>query len=468
LEDVKTTAAPKLAAIYTRISDDRDRSPDGLGQATGLGVKRQEEACRELAAERGWEVVAVYQDDDISAFTGKARPRFEAMKDDIKAGVVNAIVAWAPARLTRHPRELEDLIDLLDAHSIEVATHIAGDYDLSTPGGRLVARIVGAVARQESEEKSERVKLKMGEIATAGGFKGGRRPYGYEADGVTIVPQEAEAIRLMAELVTEGYGLRRVQQELEARGISTAAGGPWKFAVIGTILKSPRIAGLRLHRGEIVGQAAWPAIIDRATWDKVQTVLRDPARKHSRPARYLLTGLVVNVDGVPLSGANGFFGHSTKRRIYLGPKAHIDADELDEFVTDVVLRYTDAHALTTPDEDPELAAALAALEQEEVEWAELRGQGEISLAEFMAGKKHMARRIAEARARLLAASPRVPAGVSGALGRPGGLRQAWPAMSVPQRQRALAAVLERVDVLPVGSGFRVPVEKRAQPVFRTW
>ena len=49
-------------------------------------------------------------------------------------------------RLTRHPRELEDFIDLLDAHRVEVATHMAGDYDLSTsrgrcgPGGRAVAR----------------------------------------------------------------------------------------------------------------------------------------------------------------------------------------------------------------------------------------------------------------------------------------------------------------------------------------
>ncbi|WP_313861316.1 recombinase family protein, partial [Mycobacterium sp.] len=61
------------AAIYTRISLDQ------AGQ--GLGVARQLEDCRALADKLGWSVVKCFDDNDISAFSGKRRPGFEAMLD---------------------------------------------------------------------------------------------------------------------------------------------------------------------------------------------------------------------------------------------------------------------------------------------------------------------------------------------------------------------------------------------------
>jgi site-specific DNA recombinase len=196
-----TRPARRRCAIYCRISQDRNHDE--------LGVARQEKAGRQIGKRKGWDVVAVFVDDDRSGFSGKPRPRYLAMVEAVKAGEVNALVAWAPDRLTRHPRELEDLIDLLDAHGIEVATHIAGDYDLTTSGGRITARVVGAVARHESEIKSERAMLKAAQIAEQGDFHGGQRPFGYAADGVTLIDQEAEAIRFMARRVGEGLGLSR-------------------------------------------------------------------------------------------------------------------------------------------------------------------------------------------------------------------------------------------------------------------
>ena len=58
------------------------------------------------------------------------------------------------------------------------------------------------------------------------------------------------------------------------------------------MLVNGRLAGLREYRGEIVGAAAWPAILDRATWESVRALLTDPARQQLRPHRAsLLTGL---------------------------------------------------------------------------------------------------------------------------------------------------------------------------------
>ncbi|MGZ6528310.1 MAG: recombinase family protein, partial [Actinomycetota bacterium] len=74
---------------------------------------RQEADCRDLVARREWAVAGVYVDDDRSAYSGKPRPGYEELIADLKAGRINAVVAWHPDRLHRSPRELEDFIDLL-------------------------------------------------------------------------------------------------------------------------------------------------------------------------------------------------------------------------------------------------------------------------------------------------------------------------------------------------------------------
>src|SRR4051794_7785727 len=61
--------------IYVRISQDH--------RGEGLGVARQEQDCRRLVAERGGEVVDVYNDNDKSAYRKKVRPNFQRMLDDI-------------------------------------------------------------------------------------------------------------------------------------------------------------------------------------------------------------------------------------------------------------------------------------------------------------------------------------------------------------------------------------------------
>ena len=67
------------------------------------------------------------------------------------------------------PKELEGFIDLVEITGVRVAVVSGGDYDLTTPDGRLAARIVGAVARKESEDRSRRVRRKHLELAERGG-----------------------------------------------------------------------------------------------------------------------------------------------------------------------------------------------------------------------------------------------------------------------------------------------------------
>ena len=60
------------------------------------------------------------------------------------------------------------------------------------------------------------------------------------------------------------------------------------------LLANPRYAALRVHRGEVVGGATWPAIIDEETHRAVCAILSDPARhKAGPPRRTLLSGLAL-------------------------------------------------------------------------------------------------------------------------------------------------------------------------------
>ena len=76
--------APKAAAIYARISSD----PDGLA----AGVTRQIEDCRAFAERRCWRVADVYVDNDTSAYSGKRRPEYARLLDDLAAGTRDAVI----------------------------------------------------------------------------------------------------------------------------------------------------------------------------------------------------------------------------------------------------------------------------------------------------------------------------------------------------------------------------------------
>ena len=107
-------------------------------------------------------------DNDISAFTGKRRPDYERMLDDIQAGRITGVIAWHPDRLHRRMSELDRYITLCDQHHVENQTVTAGQWDLSTATGKMIARHIGTAATFESEHKSERLRAACIQQAAAG------------------------------------------------------------------------------------------------------------------------------------------------------------------------------------------------------------------------------------------------------------------------------------------------------------
>ena len=95
---------------------------------------------------------ATFVDNDVSAYSGKPRPQYAALMQAVAAGEVDVIVAWDPDRLHRSPAELEDFIAAVERAGVGVVTVQAGQWDLSTASGKLVARMLGSIARHESDQ----------------------------------------------------------------------------------------------------------------------------------------------------------------------------------------------------------------------------------------------------------------------------------------------------------------------------
>jgi site-specific DNA recombinase len=443
------------AAIYTRISHD----PDGAK----LGVSRQQHDCESFCSQRGWEVHKIYEDDDISAYSGKNRPAYRELLEDIRAGLIRAVVAWHPDRLHRHPRELEEFIDVCERAGVRVETVQAGTIDLSTPSGRAVARTLGAWARFESEHKAERQRRKHLELALAGRDAGGTRPFGYEEDRHTIRPNEATLIEEAAQRVLTGEGLRTVCRDWTTRGILSATGKSWSAVALRNILLSARISGRReyftvngrrVRIGRIMAPAVWDGIITIDESDRLRALLSDPRRQQSGglARSYLLTGGIARCGrcGHPLwSGATN--GNRSLRCLRRDSgegcgRVSIMAEPVEHLVVEAVFQRIEAGALETimtqsddhtiADELLTVETSLAALARD---WAEER----ITRVEWDAARETLAGR-QQALARQVQAHRRAYAFHD----LPDPLREAWPTLPLHKRRAVMGALVDAVIINP--------------------
>jgi len=443
--------------IYARISSDRDGDE--------LGVTRQRKACEKLALARGWRVVGAYVDDDISAWSGKPRPAYERMLADLRSGVIRGVVVWHLDRLHRHPRELEAFIEVCDEMR-GVLGCVTGEVDIGTHTGRFTARMLGILARYESDHKSERILSKHDELAQAGKVSGGgSRPYGYEQDRKTVRPAEAAIVRELAERCLAGESLRSIAGDLNRRGVSAAGGGQWSPQSLRRMLASARIAGLREHHGQVVAEAEWPGIITPTQHRQIRALLADPARRtRGAVRRYLLAGLLVCSHCGEKLVARPRAGGQRRYHCARGPgfsgcgKTTIKADEVEAFVVEAVLHRIDDPSVRAAQArrpgDPEARRWQEQLEADRKQLDELAaeyGRGEVSMREWRAAKAPIQQRITEAQKQLQKTARANT--LEPFLGRGEELRAQWNALDLSQQHAIVAQVVDHVVVGPGRPGY---------------
>jgi len=271
--------------IYARQSKTRDGSES---------IETQIETCKGACERLGFEVVAVLAEPPSTSGyknRGKSRAKFKELLSGFIDGDWDMVMAYKTDRLSRGGGPgWAPLLDAIEAARLDL------DRAVATPSGFVSEFEIGIRAsmdREESKKLSERMSDLSERKAKQGKPQGGRRPFGYEDDMITLKQDEADVLRQMAERVITGHSYKSIAWWLNEQGITTSGGKLFYPLTVRNMLLKPRYAGLRVHDGKEY-PAVWKPVFDAETWErlKMTMLLRSEARPNAAKVhRYLLTGI---------------------------------------------------------------------------------------------------------------------------------------------------------------------------------
>ena len=223
----------KKACVYTRVST------DAQGEDGKVSLPEQERMAKACIESKGWQYIRTYEDNGYSGRTID-RPALQQMLLDIQRGEIEAVVIYKLDRLSRKQRDTLSIIEeYLLKNEVDLVS-LNETLDTSSPWGRAMIGVLSSFNQLESENIAMRTA--MGRYATAreGGYAGGKPPLGYRAvEGhLVIVPEEAEIVRLVYSLRSEGKTLHAITDELNKRGYRSKKGNEFKHSAIQTILNN--------------------------------------------------------------------------------------------------------------------------------------------------------------------------------------------------------------------------------------
>jgi len=421
---------PSRAAIYARISSDRD--------ATQVGVDRQAAQCRERIEQEGWLLAGEYIDNNRSAMKGR-RPRFQELLADLDG--IDVIVCWSADRLYRQTKELEHLVDVLG--DTKIAALHSGDVDLSTADGRAIARVLGAFGQRESEKTSERVTDAVRSRVLAGKRHGGPRAFGWEADG-TPRDEELNALVWAVKHLDAGGTLGECVREWTSRGLTNKAGGPVTGILVRRSVCNPTLVGMRRHRGQAI-QGTGEPVVDLEQWQRVTSKFVSTGR--GRPESTLLSGLLIcgRCGGKVLGHVRWRKKTGGVEKAYRCFDHHCTSrkrDNLDAAVTEAALDALEHNAdrIIASIRPAAVVDPLAPLKAELQALTKMFADGQLSAAVFGPAAEAVQQRIQAAEA--------LPRGSAGAAAQnlvaAGDIRGAWEKSSLGVRRQVLGVIIKNI------------------------
>ena len=317
------------AALYARVSSDR--------QDVDLSVAAQLRALRDHAAKNGYLVAREYVDEAESGRISD-RPEFRKMTDEASRSdsPFKEILVWKFSRFTRKREHAVAFKSMLRRKGIRVVS-ITEQAD-DTPTGKLLEAIIESVDEFYSENLGQEVTRGMREAASRGFWVSSHAPFGYNRvmapDGpkkrptLETNPDTSRIVRRIFNMAEAGKGTLEITRTINSEGIASPKGKLWGKTSVHGILTNEAYTGTLLWGTKARDKAepvrvekAFPAIVSRAQFRRVNQQLRRRAPRISNPRRvgssYLLTGLIkCQACDTPL---NGRFAQSGKYAYYVCP-----------------------------------------------------------------------------------------------------------------------------------------------------
>ena len=472
-------------------------------------VRQQRTLTRAYVDRQHGQLLHEFRDDDQTAFQkiGGARPvrdDFTAMLAMLKANPGLRLVAYHADRLTRNDQDTAQLIEVCAASRNPVETISGGTYDLGNANGRKRLRDDASAAIYEVDHMTERVLEGRAVVVADGRWLGGRRPFGWELDPAPLIEdddgqlvpwldedgkpvrgilrlRQAEADALKTAMLDVLSGKRKaaaIARDWNAAGIVTSGGIPWNGNEVKRVLCRARNAGLLEHRGEVLGPATWPGVVDETTWRAVRAILTDPDRRTSPGPQiaHLLSFLArCGVCGEPVICTATRHRNDTKRAVYrcrAGTRGHVARDEaaLDEYVTELVIAVVsrrDAARLLIPRAEPgedlgRLYEEARAIQELMTERDKLHRNRVITTKELVDGRAQLSQELAEVQARIAEAGQD---NVLVPLVRSRDPRALWNDLTLTQRRDVIRRLFD-ITLDPVTAKGRPPGWRAGDRYFR--
>lgn len=184
-------------ALYARVSTLNGQDPE-----------MQLRELREYSARRGWEVAGKYVDHGVSG-TKESRPALNRLMLDARHRAFDAVAVW---KLDRFARSLKMLVvSLADLEALGIAfVSLRDNLDLSTPTGRLMFQVVGAMAEFERALIQERVRAGICNARAKGKVLG--RPHRIvDSSAIAQLQAQGMSLRKIARTLGVGYGTVRAR-----------------------------------------------------------------------------------------------------------------------------------------------------------------------------------------------------------------------------------------------------------------
>ena len=299
-----THTDPTPAALYARVSSDR--------QDVDLSISAQLRALRDHARKNGYIVAREYVDEAESGRIAD-RPEFRKMIDEAARpnAAFQEILVWKFSRFTRKREHAVAFKSMLRRKGVRVVS--ITEHADDTPTGKLMEAIIESVDEFYSENLAQEVTSGMREAASRGFWIGSRTPYGYSRvmvqDGAKKRPKlepdpdASRVVKRIFDMAEAGAGMLHIVKTLNDEGIASPAGKLWSKNGIHFILRNEVYAGTLIWGANAKDKAepvriekAFPAIISKAKFHRVNGLMRSRAPKVTHPRRvgstYLLSGLV--------------------------------------------------------------------------------------------------------------------------------------------------------------------------------
>jgi len=322
-----THDAPPIVDLYLRLPALRMEDLNAHGEAKGL--VEHERVLRDRAHAHRWTVGEVIVENDMTGGKPKPasaykrrkvvlpdgstawrviRPGFRKLLDRLRNRKSQAVLAVDLDRTVRDPRDLEDLIDIVQETGAN-ARSLSGSLrftDGGTDAEITLARVMVTMANKASRDTARRVSAARLRQAINGEYGGGRRPYGFCAGpprvpdggrsedypcpwhdgrdchaGISVIPEEAAVIFDCSHRLLQGVSLAALAADLRDKNVPTVTGAPWSAETLRDVLLRPRNAGFVVHQDKILPGvvAPWDAIVEPEVFEAVVAKLTDPARR---------------------------------------------------------------------------------------------------------------------------------------------------------------------------------------------